>query len=71
MKSPSHPILPLLIERLERLSADSPWAHRASGLRRALLQRMESEGEGSAIPTERLIDLALTLLERAVKGEKP
>ncbi len=71
MRSSFHPILPLLIERLERLSVDSPWAHRASGLRRALLQRMEQEEGGYAIPTERLIDQALRLLERAVKGEKP
>lgn len=31
----------LLISRLERLSADSVWAHRASGLRGALLRTLQ------------------------------
>jgi hypothetical protein len=30
-----------LIERLERLSADSYWAHQASGVRGALLRKVE------------------------------
>lgn len=30
-----------LLGRLERLSADSRWAHRASGLRGALLRQLE------------------------------
>ncbi|MEN6298715.1 MAG: hypothetical protein ABFD51_02195 [Anaerolineaceae bacterium] len=32
----------LLISRLERLSADSFWAHRASGIRGALLRFMDA-----------------------------
>ena len=32
----------LLAARLERLSADSSWAHRASGLRGSLLREIES-----------------------------
>ena len=32
----------LLISRLERLSADSFWAHRASGIRGALLRFMDT-----------------------------
>jgi hypothetical protein len=32
----------LLIQRLERLSADSTWAHRASGYRGALIKYVES-----------------------------
>ena len=38
----------LLIERLERISADSIWAHRSSGLRGTILRMLEdwvSEGE--------------------------
>ncbi len=31
-----------LISRLERLSVDSYWAHRASGIRGALLRRIEA-----------------------------
>jgi len=38
----------MLAYRLERLSADSPWAHKASGLRGALLRSLErlENGEG-------------------------
>jgi len=32
----------LLVRRLERLSADSAWAHRASGVRGALLRWLDS-----------------------------
>lgn len=35
-----------LVSRLERLSADSVWAHKASGIRGALLRIVESSGEG-------------------------
>lgn len=35
------PILEMLIARLERLSADSTWAHHASGLRGSLLRYQE------------------------------
>jgi hypothetical protein len=31
----------MLVARLERLSADSTWAHRASGLRGSLLRHLE------------------------------
>ena len=34
----------LLANRLERLSADSHWAHKASGLRGALLRCLEAVG---------------------------
>ena len=37
----------LLISRLERLSADSVWAHRASGLRGALLKAIEQVEQAS------------------------
>ena len=38
----------MLISRLERLSADSMWAHRSSGIRGALLKAVESiEGGGN------------------------
>ena len=33
----------LLIQRLERLSADSVWAHRASGLRGSLIRYLVEE----------------------------
>jgi hypothetical protein len=40
----------MLIARLERLSADSHWAHRASGLRGSLwrcLEKLENDPPGS------------------------
>ena len=37
----------LLATRLERLSADSPWAHRASGLRGSLLRCLELPESGA------------------------
>ena len=36
-------LIRMLAERLERISADSVWAHRASGIRGALLRQMEDE----------------------------
>ncbi len=36
-----------LIERLERLSADSYWAHQASGVRGALLRKVEQLQPGA------------------------
>ncbi len=55
----------LLTLRLERLSADSPWAHRASGLRGALLRWLESpppRGDASAWISE-----GFRILEAAAK----
>lgn len=68
---PAHPTLPMLIERLERISADSPWAHRASGLRRALLQYLERSAAGSEVTLEQLMAEGWRVLERAVKRELP
>src|SRR5687768_5616984 len=38
---PEEKIVYLLLARLERISADSYWAHRASGVRGALIRIME------------------------------
>lgn len=67
----SHPVLPLLIERLERVPAESPWARRAGGIRRALLHIVESGENGDDQKTQELIEMAIRLLERAIKGERP
>ncbi len=40
----------LLISRLERLSVDSYWAHRSSGLRGSLLRCLEQIEAGDASP---------------------
>ena len=36
-------LINLLLERLERISVDSYWAHRASGVRCALIRSMEAQ----------------------------
>jgi hypothetical protein len=64
----------LVTSRLERLSVDSYWAHRASGLRGSLLrclERLESAPPGSPsladelARLEQLIQLAYQILARA------
>ncbi len=64
----------LLISRLERLSADSIWARRASGLRGSLLKGMDAyekdptiENDGSL---EKLVTKGFEMLEKAA-GEIP
>ncbi|MCU0489433.1 MAG: hypothetical protein MUE67_10830 [Anaerolineales bacterium] len=46
----------LLISRLERLSADSVWAHRASGLRGALLKAIEQVEQASSQEQSQALD---------------
>ena len=68
----------LLVQRLERISADSTWARRSSGYRGALLrwlERLEKQELGelpapSKSETERfllLIDNSFDLLEKAAR----
>lgn len=64
----------LLISRLERLSADSVWAHRASGLRGALLKAIEqvelASTQEQAQALERLgwtMSFGYSVLENAAK----
>ena len=54
-------LLRLLVTRLERLSVDSRWARRASGLRGNLLKVLDEADAGQVISPARL-DL---LIERA------
>lgn len=44
----------LLAARLERLSADSYWAHQASGLRGSLLRLLERERRGYPVDGRQL-----------------
>lgn len=60
----------LLLSRLERVSVDSYWAHRASGVRGALLRALDKleagqSVEGSAL--KRLTDKGFQILERAAQ----
>lgn len=47
-------ILTMLISRLERLSADSYWAHQASGVRGSLLRAYELLQQANLSPERRL-----------------
>lgn len=66
------PLVHLLISRLERLSADSYWAHQASGVRGALLRRVEA-GDVEDVNTDlkslaQLIDRGFELLACEAKS---
>ena len=62
----------LLVSRLERLSADSVWAHRASGMRGSLLQTIdEYKSEKSKANIEKLhelMNIGNFILEQAIKS---
>ena len=63
-------IIQLLLARLERVSVDSYWAHRASGMRRALIRmvdEMETDGHLSAEERENLVRTSFEILERAAR----
>ncbi len=63
-------LLLLLLARLERVSVDSYWAHRASGLRGSLLRAVEKLEQGQPIDEELLrnrLDEAFDILERAAQ----
>ena len=63
----------LLSARLERLSADSTWARRASGLRGGLLKAIEAveTGEGDAVQAqlhlEQIVRRGFEILESAAR----
>ena len=56
----------MLIARLERLSADSYWAHQASGVRGSLLKLAEA-GELETVQCAYLIERGFEFLEKAAK----
>jgi len=68
----------LLVQRLERISADSTWARRSSGQRGALLrwlERLEKQEQGE-LPApsngemelfQLLVDVSFDLLEKAAR----
>ena len=60
----------LLLERLERIPADSIWAHRASGLRGSLLrlaQQMEDGQQCEGPEMQRLVSCGFRILEGAAR----
>lgn len=46
---PNDKLIHLLLPRLERISVDSYWAHRASGVRGALVKILEEIETGGAV----------------------
>ena len=69
-KTAEEKLMHLLLARLERISVDSYWAHRASGVRGALIRKME-ELEAQENPDnqtfEGLSKLGFQILERAAR----
>jgi len=60
----------LLLARLERISADSVTAHRASGVRGAMLRTIDQLEKQERVPgyvVKRLIESGYILLQRAAK----
>ena len=60
----------LLLERLERIPADSIWAHQASGVRGSLLRMVEQREDGQEFEDQdmkRLISHGFQILERAAR----
>jgi hypothetical protein len=60
----------LLLERLERIPADSIWAHRASGVRGALLkmvQQLEHGQQAEHPDMMRLMSYGFQILEKAAR----
>jgi hypothetical protein len=60
----------LLLARLERISADSYWAHRASGIRGTLLGILDDIENDKVVPgfkIKQIIEMGFFVLERAAK----
>ena len=71
-------LINMLVARLERLSADSYWAHQASGIRGSLLKWVETEDQGMGVQTLQsssgtgkkvaaMIERGFEVLEKAAK----
>ena len=66
----SDKLIRLLLPRLERISVDSYWAHRASGVRGALVKILEQMETGSAVDPASLkanILIGFEILKEAAK----
>jgi len=63
-------LIQILLARLERISADSVWAHRASGVRGSLLRLVEKSERGHPVQQSelnRMMDLGFTILVKAAE----
>ncbi len=67
---PDEKLIRLLLPRLERISVDSYWAHRASGVRGALvklLEQMEAGMEVDPLSLKRNISVGFEILKEAAE----
>ena len=70
MSDPRIDLLRMLTTRLERLSVDSVWARRASGLRGSLIKALSAADEGtppSADHLDLLIERSFEILSKAAR----
>lgn len=70
MDKESLELIRLLLARLERISVDSYWAHRASGIRGSLLRLLETVEDQrpvTGVETKRLIQAGFEILDKAVE----
>ena len=63
-------LIHLLLARLERISVDSYWAHRASGVRGALIRSLEAQENPDIQTLESLSKLGFQILERAAREKR-
>ena len=66
-------LIRLLLARLERVSVDSYWAHRASGIRGGLLKTLEELEKGtpaSQAYIDELVSSAFRILTRAAREKR-
>lgn len=66
-------LIHLLLARLERISVDSYWAHRASGVRGALIRSLEgseAQDDSNIQTLESLSRLGFQILERAAREKR-
>ena len=66
-------LIRLLLARLERVSVDSYWAHRASGIRGGLLKTLEELEEGTPVGQaniDELVSAAFRILTKAARKKR-
>ena len=66
-------LIRMLLTRLERVSVDSYWAHRASGIRGGLLRTLEDLEKGTPVGQNiiaELISSAFKILTRAAREKR-
>jgi hypothetical protein len=70
MEAPSKVhLVQLLLSRLERISVDSYWAHRASGIRGAIIKKLDESDivNGDQSQLDELITTGFAILYQAAK----